>query len=229
MFDKVLVWLRRDLRAQDNAALHQALQSARQVYCAFVLDQEILTPLPRADRRVEFILDALGVVDTDLRHLNPVAGLIVRQGRPAELIPELAMQLGVQAVFYNHDDEPAALLRDAEVAQQLGSCAMHSFKDHVIFERSEVLTAVGKPYGVFTPYKNSWLRRLRPGDLESFQVEALAAALGHSDLANGVPSLAAIGFQPAGLSPQLQGGRRGAADLLEGQQDRSAIAKLGNE
>ncbi len=220
MFDKVLVWLRRDLRVQDNAALHQALQSARQVYCAFVLDQEILTPLPRADRRVEFILDALGVVDTDLRHLNPAAGLIVRQGRPAELIPELAMQLGVQAVFYNHDDEPAALLRDAEVAQQLGSCALHSFKDHVIFERSEVLTAVGKPYGVFTPYKNSWLRRLTPGDLESFQVEALAAALGHSDLANGVPSLAEIGFQPAGLSPQLQGGSRGAADLLDDFLDR---------
>ena len=220
MFDKILVWLRRDLRVQDNAALHHALQSAGQVYCAFVLDPDILDPLPRADRRVEFILDALGVVDADLRRLNPAAGLIVRHGRPAELIPELAMQLGVQAVFYNHDDEPSALLRDAEVAQQLGGCALHSFKDHVIFERSEVLTAVGKPYGVFTPYKNSWLRRLTPGDLESFQVEALAAALGHSDLANGVPSLAAIGFEPAGLSPQLQGGSRGAADLLDDFLDR---------
>ena len=127
MFDKILVWLRRDLRVQDNAALHHALQSAGQVYCAFVLDPDILDPLPRADRRVEFILDALGVVDADLRRLNPAAGLIVRHGRPAELIPELAMQLGVQAVFYNHDDEPAALLRDAEVAQQLGSCAMHTY------------------------------------------------------------------------------------------------------
>ncbi|MBA3591785.1 deoxyribodipyrimidine photo-lyase, partial [Methylibium sp.] len=58
-----LVWLRRDLRAHDHAALNHALRAARQVWCAFVFDREILDPLPRSDRRVEFIRESL--VDLD--------------------------------------------------------------------------------------------------------------------------------------------------------------------
>ena len=51
-----LVWLRRDLRLEDNAALAAALQSGARLHCVFVLDRAILDALPRADRRVEFIL-----------------------------------------------------------------------------------------------------------------------------------------------------------------------------
>jgi deoxyribodipyrimidine photo-lyase len=44
-FTRGLVWLRRDLRADDNAALHYALKHCRQVWCVFVFDREILAPL----------------------------------------------------------------------------------------------------------------------------------------------------------------------------------------
>ena len=51
-----LVWLRRDLRCQDHAALYHALRRFERVYCAFVFDTDILDALPtRQDRRVEFI------------------------------------------------------------------------------------------------------------------------------------------------------------------------------
>ena len=56
-----LVWLRRDLRVDDHAALHHALRHARRVWCAFVFDRTILDALPRADRRVEFLRDSLAV------------------------------------------------------------------------------------------------------------------------------------------------------------------------
>ncbi|MFX6118711.1 deoxyribodipyrimidine photo-lyase, partial [Acinetobacter baumannii] len=78
------------------------------------LDRDILDPLPRADRRVEFILGALQVLDEDLRRHG--GALIVRHGRAVDEIPRLAAELGVQAVFCNHDDEPQALARDAQVA-----------------------------------------------------------------------------------------------------------------
>ena len=55
--DAALVWFRRDLRTHDHAALYHALRSARRVWCVFVFDTQILDELPRADRRVEFILD----------------------------------------------------------------------------------------------------------------------------------------------------------------------------
>ena len=94
--DRALVWLRRDLRADDHAALHRALRQARQVWCVFILDTTILTGLPRADRRVEFIWHALHELDRRLRALG--GGLIVRQGDPREEIPRLAKALHVQAV-----------------------------------------------------------------------------------------------------------------------------------
>jgi len=221
-FDRALVWFRRDLRADDQAALHHALRSAKEVYCAFILDRAILDALPRADRRVEFILGALAVLDADLQTLKPGAGLIVRHGVAEELIPQLAADLGVQAVFFNHDDEPQALLRDAAVKARLAAfnCALHSFKDHVIFERSEVLTAAGKPYGVFTPYTDAWRRQVTPFFLSAYPVERHAQALGTTGLATGIPRLADIGFEPAGLSETLAGGSRGAAVLLDDFLDR---------
>ncbi|MCV2366735.1 cryptochrome/photolyase family protein [Roseateles oligotrophus] len=216
-FKRVLLWFRRDLRVADQAALHHALKSAEQVFCVFVLDRDILDGLPRADRRVEFIWAALNALDADLRGLKPGAGLIVRHGHAGDLIPQLAAELKVQAVLCNHDDEPAALARDALVAQRLGSfaCDFKSFKDHVIFERSEVLTAVGKPYSVFTPYKNAWLRKLEPFYLLAYPVAPYADALATSPLATGVPGLAEIGFEAAGLSPHLGAGSAGAQDLLD--------------
>ena len=68
--DRALVWFRRDLRADDHAALYHALRAARQVWCAFVFDRDILDPLPRADRRVEFIHDSLVGLDAQLRALG---------------------------------------------------------------------------------------------------------------------------------------------------------------
>jgi deoxyribodipyrimidine photo-lyase len=219
-FDRALVWFRRDLRADDHAALHHALRSARQVYGVFILDREILDALPRADRRVAFILDALRVLDEDLRRLG--GALIVRHAAASDEIPRLAAELGAQAVFINHDDEPQALARDARVAERLRSLGaeLRSFKDHVIFERSEVLTATGTPYGVFTPYKNAWLRKVNDFSLSAYPIERHAAALAPTPLATGVPTLADIGFEPVTVSPHLGQGSRGAESLLADFLDR---------
>src|SRR5574343_2056886 len=86
-----LVWLRRDLRAHDNAALYRALRACRQVHVVFVFDTAILDPLPRADRRVEFIRESLVQLDARLRELGGEhRGLIVRHGVAEQDIPKLA-------------------------------------------------------------------------------------------------------------------------------------------
>ena len=147
-----LVWLRRDLRADDHAALHLALRSARRVWCAFVFDRAILDPLPRADRRVEFLRDSLAVLDAELRALAlshgvdgaDRVGLLCRHGSADDAITDLATQLGVQAVYACHDDEPYALQRDAQARGRLAQAgiALHTVKDHVVFERAEVMTGI---------------------------------------------------------------------------------------
>jgi deoxyribodipyrimidine photo-lyase len=221
---RALVWLRRDLRTEDHAALYHALRGARQVWCAFVFDRAILDPLPRADRRVEFIRDSLVGVDAELRALGAAhglarCGLIVRHGEAAREIAALASILGVQAVFANHDDDPYAVDRDARVRGLLADqgVALHTSKDHVVFERSEVLTASGTPFSVFTPYRNAWLKKLAPFYLQGYAIARHASALADvPDGLPGVPTLADIGFVPTNLHQlRLPSGPAGARELLE--------------
>jgi deoxyribodipyrimidine photo-lyase len=224
-YERGLVWFRRDLRVHDQQALHQALTHCRQVLCLFVLDREILDPLPRADRRVEFIVGSLVELDENLRQLGSRAarqgaGLMVEHGWSREALPRLAAQWQVQAVFANHDDEPQSIARDAEVAAALaqGGIAFHSFKDHVVFERQEVLTQAGRPYGVFTPYKNAWLKAVSDRQLSAWPIEPHAGALAdrpESALAR-VPTLTDIGFEPTNLRHLgITPGERAGSALFE--------------
>lgn len=221
-YDTGLMWFRRDLRCQDNAALYHALKACRQVFCVFVLDRDILDALPRADRRVEFIRESLVDLAEQLQQLASQhgiadAGLVTLHGRATEALPELARALSINAVFANHDDEPQSLARDQQVAEALAasSMAFHSFKDHVIFERQEVLTQTGKPYSVFTPYKNAWLKKVDGFYLRAYPVDKHSAALAPLPAAwrADVPELTAFGFEPTNLAalkipPGSAGGRR---------------------
>lgn len=212
---KSLVWFRRDLRAFDHAALHHALRASSAVYCVFVFDTDILASLPRDDRRVRFIHASLVELDAELRRLG--GGLIVKHGPARAVIPALAAELGAEAVYANADYEPGAIERDAAVAEALAADGRQllGFKDQVVFEKSEVLTQAGKVYGVFTPYKNAWLRRLaaEPAAVAPWMVEPHAAALAPPGESR-IPSLAELGFDDGPLPAPA--GMAGATALFEG-------------
>ncbi|MEO7938538.1 MAG: deoxyribodipyrimidine photo-lyase [Burkholderiaceae bacterium] len=224
-FDTGLVWLRRDLRIDDNAALQLALASCRQVYCAFIFDRDILDPLARADRRVEFIQASLVELDDALRMVsgNIHAGLLVRHGAVVQTIVALARELGVVSVFAAHDYEPQAIERDRSVLGALAAAgiAMHMAKDQVVFEGRELLTQSSTPYTVFTPYKKAWLasvdaHRLRSHDC-LVHIDALAAR--PVAMRTPIPTLGAIGFARSNLSQLkiptgISGGRSLFADFI---------------
>ena len=107
---------RRPRRAVPRAARRRARSGARSSSTATILD-----PLPRADRRVEFIRDSLVALDARAArarrgHGTPASRLIVApRPRRATRSPRLAERLQVQAVYANHDDDPARCERDAQV------------------------------------------------------------------------------------------------------------------
>ena len=220
-----LMWFRRDLRADDNAALYHALKSCEQVYCAFIFDRSILDALPKADRRVDFIRESLVDLNGQLAKLcskesAPPAGLLVRHEAAGSALPALTRHVSADAVFTNHDDEPYSLARDAQVQAALEGqgVAFHTFKDHVIFERQEVLTLAGKPYSVFTPYKNAWLKKVDAFYLKPYPVQTYGAALAPlpANETPDVPSLAELGFEATNLSAlKLPAGSQGGNALFE--------------
>ena len=212
---RALVWFRRDLRVDDHAALHHALRAADAVFCAFVFDRTILAPLPRADRRVEFICQSLAALDAALESRG--GGMTVLTGDPVEEIPRLARALGVAAVYANHDDEPYARSRDSAVKTALARSGvdLRPRKDHVVFERDEVLTAGGTPFSVFTPYKNAWLKKVTAADLAALPVEPYLARLAPPppDWSR-VPRLGDLGFRTTDTLDLMTPGMRGAHQLL---------------
>ncbi|MGH2960072.1 MAG: cryptochrome/photolyase family protein, partial [Solirubrobacterales bacterium] len=191
-------------RLADHAALALALTDCRRVYCAFIFDRAILDELiadgHTADRRVEFIHGAVTELDQTLRSLGSM--LVVRHADAATAIPRLAKELAVDAVFATHDVEPAAIARDAAVARALAADGRTwvSCKDQVIFEKSEVKTAAGKPFAVFTPYKNAWLRQLAAVDFATRDTLTHRDRLATAAEQHPLPSLEELGFARTNLS-----------------------------
>ncbi|HUH87813.1 MAG TPA: deoxyribodipyrimidine photo-lyase [Pusillimonas sp.] len=226
-----LVWLRRDLRCDDHAALYYALRRYSRVYCAFVFDSDILNALPsRQDRRVEFIHASILGLHTDLQRLAaqngaPGGGLIVRHGPAQECIVRLALELGVQEVLVNRDYEPQAIARDQRVSRALDQVgiAFSDYKDQVLLDRDEVLTQQGSPYSVFTPYKRAWLQRLDAYQLKPYPVARYAHHLAAPPTNEPLPSLSDLGFSRSNLLElPVPTGTRGAQQLLRDFMPRMA-------
>ena len=228
--DATLMWFRRDLRIADNAAFHAALTAGRKVHCVFVFDTGILDALDnRADRRVEFIHASVMEL---AQKLHAAGGeLIVRHGRAEAEIVTLARSLNVGAVYANRDYEPAAKSRDRAVAEHLAKLGVTFAlrKDHVIFDGDEVLTGDGRPFSVYTPYKNAWHKRLqsdagfylKPYPVEKYlhRLAAVARTLGTAH----VPTLEALGFKPSNLKDlNIPTGATGARRLLNDFKRRMA-------
>ena len=218
-----LVWLRRDLRLYDQAALHCALKQYQQVWVCFIFDTTILNPLVSKgqgfDRRVDFIWQTIEDLDKTL--IARGSRIIARHGDPIELIPALAKQLGIQAVFTNHDYEPFAIERDELIQQQLtkNRVEFQHFKDQVIFEKTEVLTNSETVFSVFTPYKNAWLKKLNSSDLEPLVCDTHPSSQGRyapipKDIDTGIPSLESMGFRATGIERYLPPGQQGAELFL---------------
>jgi deoxyribodipyrimidine photo-lyase len=223
MTASALVWLRRDLRCDDHAALYHALRRFERVYCAFVFDTEILDALPsRQDRRVEFIHASVlqlhaGLQALAVRSGAEGGGLIVRHGVAFECVVQLACELGVQEVLTNRDYEPQAMARDQRAAEALRAqgIAFSDYKDQVLLERDEVLTQQGQPYSVFTPYKRAWLQKLDAFQLKPYPVERYAAHLAAPPAGEVLPSLQDLGFAPINLAAlPMPVGMQGAQQLL---------------
>jgi deoxyribodipyrimidine photo-lyase len=195
-----IFWFRRDLRLADNTGLFHALQSGLPVLPIFIFDREILDQLEdKDDRRVEFIHLALLEMQKKLSELG--SGMHIYQGRPLDVFTEIIETYAVTSVFTNHDYEPYAISRDNTINEllQANGASLHTFKDQVIFERSEVVKDDGKPYTVFTPYSRKWKATLAINPLQTFPSERLLNAF-YKGPARRLISLEDLGFKPRGLA-----------------------------
>lgn len=192
-----IFWFRRDLRLDDNRALFEALSNAATLP-VFIFDKNILSELPKDDARVTFISALLDNIQAILKQNHK--SLAVFHDDPIHVFKKLvAENAEINAVYTNHDYEPYAQKRDAEVGAFLKSknIAFHTFKDQVIFEKEEVIKEDGKPYVVFTPYSKKWKENFNEKLTESFPSEKKLAEIAQHSYP--YLSLKDIGFEASGI------------------------------
>lgn len=171
-----LFWFRRDLRLIDNVALTNALKSGTTI-CCFIWDNTILDKLGKDNPRVIFIEKSLEQIKRQLNLLG--SDLMILTGQSVAQITQLVKLYNIQNVFANEDYEPFAIARDENIKQELAQLNVnfHLFKDQVIFAKREILNQQNKPYIVYTPYKNAWLKNLTPKHYQSSETTKFFAKL----------------------------------------------------
>ncbi|MEI8278233.1 MAG: deoxyribodipyrimidine photo-lyase [Bacteroidota bacterium] len=194
-----IFWFRRDLRLDDNAGLYHALRSGNIVLPIFIFDTNILDDIAdKYDRRVDFILQALQTIQTQLLEIG--SSLKVMYGDPISCLEKLCKEYHIVSIYTNHDYEPYATLRDAKVAEiLLEKCiSFHTYKDQVIFEKNEILKADNTPYTVYTPYSKKWKEKLNPFYLLPYPTAQYFSSFFKTQTIP-IPELTDIGFLKSGL------------------------------
>ncbi|MFB0903159.1 MAG: deoxyribodipyrimidine photo-lyase [Nonlabens sp.] len=155
-------WFRRDLRLDDNIGFYEALKSDLPVLPMFIFDRDILDKLPEDDARITFIHQELQRMRTELA-VNQDSSIAMYYGKPMEVWKEIIESHEIDTVFTNRDYEPYAKERDLKIDQLLAehNIDFKTFKDQVTYEKDEITKSDGKPYVVYTPYKNKWLEHFR--------------------------------------------------------------------
>ena len=203
-----VVWLRRNLRLDDNRALAAALRAADTVVPAFVLDDHFLTE--------DFSPPRLAFLAESLRELEGAVGakggrLVVRNGPAGDALAALCRETGADAVFTHADHEPhgAALLADARRALSAQGTSLHAVEDLLLLPPGEIATQEGRPFTVFTPFSRRWSEADKPAPVpEPARVPSPAAVL--SPAFPSVPLGKVRGFRETGAPRNPRGGAAGA-------------------
>jgi deoxyribodipyrimidine photo-lyase len=214
MASTALVWLRRDLRTHDHPALSLATREHEHVVPVFVLDPAILRGRFPSPARAAFLHGCLRELDATLRGLG--AGLVIREGRPWEELPRLALQAGADTIYWANDVSPYARVRDERVRQAVARVGPQvvvcpgNFAANV----SAIRTTLGNPYKVFTPFYRAWIG----ADRRAVETPPAALSLPSGIARERPPSAAALGAgdPPARLvSPGEPAGREAMESWLE--------------
>lgn len=195
----VIFWFRRDLRLKDNAGLFHALNENDKVLPIFIYDKNTLDKLNKSDHRVDFIEYSLKKLNDLLKKNNK--SISIYYGKPVKVFSELIKKYNVTKVYSNKDYTPYSIKRDKKVEELLkvNNIDFNSYKDHVLFEKYEVVKDDNTPYKVYTPFSRKWLIKMSENKIDFFNSEKYIYKFFNEK--RGFLTLKEIGFEKSILSP----------------------------
>ena len=229
-YDSVLVWFRNDLRLHDHEALHKASQQAANVVPVFVFDPRWFIELDLGFRktdalRTQFLIESVLNLRQNLQKIG--SDLIVRVGKPEEIIPQITQEVGAKAVFTSEEITQEEIDVDSQVEQRLEAIGveMKFFWMSTLFHHDDIPFDIDQLPDIFTEYRKQTERvaKIRP----TFPIPN--NLLLHTSIDSGnIPTLIDLGFDSQPTQPPYKGGETEALNRLDAyfwQQDRLRIYK----
>ncbi len=164
----VIVWLRQDLRLEDNPALQAGLATGAPLALLYILDEAGAGDWPIGGASRWWLHASLTALGADIAARG--GALSLRRGPAQAVLQEALDETGARQVFWNRLYEPAATARDAAIKQNLKAAGIgvESFKGALLYEPWEVRSGSGEPFKVFSPF---W-RACRALPLNAFRAPA---------------------------------------------------------
>ena len=179
----------------------KALESGVPVVPIFIFDPNILSKLEDTrDARVSFLHERLQHLKAQLEDLG--SDLLVFYDKPLNVFKSLCLQYEVTGLFFNRDYEPYARERDKAVYEYFEtiSASCIGAKDHVLFEKNEVVKADGTPYLVYSPYAKAWKKRCTSDHFKAYPTQNHFNSFFQMDTKSRMITLDAMGFESTSLA-----------------------------
>ncbi|HUD93973.1 deoxyribodipyrimidine photo-lyase [Sphingobium sp.] len=156
MTDPVLLWFRQDLRLADQAAL-AAAASEGPVIPVYILDDEGPRQWEMGGASRWWLHHSLSRLDESLREKG--SRLILRRGKSAEQLAQVAQEVGATRVHALHHYEPWWRNAEKAVARQLDLC-LHD--GGLLLPPGAVRTGTGSLYRIYTPFARAVMEHMPP-------------------------------------------------------------------
>ncbi|MCC5940795.1 MAG: DASH family cryptochrome [Balneolaceae bacterium] len=146
-----LVWFRNDLRTKDNPVLNNAINSGNTV-CIYCFDprhfESIPCGFPRTDtHRARFLIESV----ENLRK-NLDGSLIVRIGKPEDIIPELIEKHGFTSLWYQKEHTSEEIHAEEQLKNKI-SRPIHRFTDQLLYHPDDLPFSFDEIPDVFTQFR----------------------------------------------------------------------------
>lgn len=163
---RMMMWFREDLRISDNTALYYASRAAKNgLIAVYVISPQDWRQHTVAANRVDFILRNLHVLAESLEALN--IPLVILHAEFSKKIPQLLLDFAennqVNSLYFNQQYEIDEIRRDEKIVTlfRKNKIQVNFYTDQVVIAPGQVLTAAGNFYSIFTPFKKTWLKKVK--------------------------------------------------------------------
>lgn len=149
----VILWFRKDLRLDDNAALNAAVHAGGPVIPVYIREPDHLNVGPLGGAQEWWLHHSLHALKQALKALG--SDLALASGKAEDVITDLARKTGATSVVVNRAYERTSFDREIAIALKHNGIVIHAFHGQLLHEPKSIRTGAGNAFKVFTPFWNA--------------------------------------------------------------------------